>query len=61
MFDPQPDNPFDFVWTNSWGADAERDAGQAAFVETDLAAEAQTMLTCSDPFVFDTRRIYAGA
>ena len=61
MFDPQPENPFDFVWTNSWGADAERDAGQAAFVETDLAAEAQTMLTCSDPFVFDTRRIYAGA
>ena len=61
MFDPQPENPFDFMWTNSWATDAERDAGQAAFVETELAAEAQTMLTCSDPFVFDTRRIYAGA
>lgn len=61
MFDPDPENPFDFVWSNSWGLDAERDAGQSAFAETQLAADAQTMLTCSDPFVFDARRIYAGS
>ena len=62
QFEPQESNMFDYMWTNFFAADAERDAVYAAYEASEHSSQAEADAECTDPAVFDSRVIYrAGA
>ena len=58
MFDLPDQNTPDYMWTNFWSSDAEREAGYAAYAEASHAGKALEDATCQDPAVFDSKVIY---
>ena len=58
MFELPDQNTPDYMWTNFWASDAEREAGYAAYAEADHAGKALEDATCQDPALFDSRVIY---
>ena len=48
----------DYMWTNFWATDAEREAGYAAYGESAHAAQAIEDASCQEPALFDSRVIY---
>ena len=58
MFELPDQNTPDYMWTNFWATDAEREAGYAAYAEAEHAGKALEDATCQDPAPFDSRVIY---
>ena len=58
MFELPDQNTPDYMWTNFWATDAEREAGYAAYAEAEHAGKALEDGTCQDPALFDSRVIY---
>jgi hypothetical protein len=58
MFELPDQNTPDYMWTNFWATDAEREAGYAAYSEAEHAGKALEDATCQDPAPFDSRVIY---
>jgi len=48
----------DYVWFNSWATEAERQAGNAAFMASGLAETFAAIATCQEEAIFDGRAIY---
>jgi hypothetical protein len=49
MFELPDQNTPDYMWTNFWATDAEREAGYAAYAEAEHAGKALEDATCQDP------------
>jgi hypothetical protein len=58
LFELPDQNTPDYMWTNFWATDAEREAGYAAYGESAHAAQAMENADCQDPALFDSRVIY---
>ncbi len=58
LFELPDQNTPDYMWTNFWATDAEREAGYAAYGESAHAAQAMEDATCQEPALFDSRVIY---
>ena len=58
-FELPAENKFDYMWTNFWSSDAERNAGWTAYASAPHASKGADDATCQEPAVFDSRVIYS--
>lgn len=62
LFEPAEANNFDYMWTNFFASEAEREAVYAAYGASEHSSQEQADADCTDAAAFDTRVIYrAGA
>ena len=58
LFELADQNTPDYMWTNFWATDAEREAGYVAYGESPHATKGMEDAACQEPALFDSQVIY---
>lgn len=58
LFEPDAESGFDYMWTNFFASDEERDAIYSAYTESEHSNLEQVDASCEDPALFDSKVIF---
>jgi len=58
LFEPDAESDFDYMWTNFFASDEERDAIYSAYTESEHSNLEQVDASCEDPALFDSKVIF---